>query len=105
MHQFGYFVREAVDCTLKIWAYLCMRTTIELPDPLFRVAKTLASEKGISLKDFFTDALQKAVSQPPSRGLRMDSPPIRLARGKRIPFRSNAQLAEFLENEELGKLR
>lgn len=82
-----------------------MRTTIELPDPLFRVAKTLAHEKGISLKDFFTDALKKAVNQPPIQGRPMDSPPIRLATGKRIPFRSNAQLADILESEELGKLR
>ena len=82
-----------------------MRTTIELPDPLFRVAKTLASEKGISLKDFFTEALQRAVSQPPSRGHRMDLPPVRSVGGKRIPVRSNAQLAELLEKEELGKLR
>jgi hypothetical protein len=82
-----------------------MRTTIDLPDPLFRVAKTLASEKGISLKDFFTEALQRAVSQPPSRGQRMDLPPVRSVGGKRIPVRSNVQLAELLENEELGKLR
>jgi hypothetical protein len=82
-----------------------MRTTIELPDPLFRVVKSLASEKGISLKDFFTEALQRAVSQPPSLGHRMDLPPVRSVGGKRIPVRSNVQLAELLENEELGKLR
>jgi hypothetical protein len=82
-----------------------MRTTIELPDPLFRVVKSLASEKGISLKDFFTEALQMAVSQPPSLGQRMDLPPVRSVGGKRIPVRSNAQLAELLEKEELGKLR
>ena len=82
-----------------------MRTTIDLPDPLFRVAKTLASEKGISLKDFFTEALQRAVSQPPFLGQRMDLPPVRSVGGKRIPVRSNAQLAELLEKEELGKLR
>jgi hypothetical protein len=82
-----------------------MRTTIDLPDPLFRVVKSLASEKGISLKDFFTEALQRAVSQPPSRGHRMDLPPVRSVGGKRIPVRSNSQLAELLEKEELGKLR
>jgi hypothetical protein len=47
-----------------------MRTTIELPDPLFRVAKSLASERGISLKAFFTDALKKAVIQPAAGGAR-----------------------------------
>ena len=82
-----------------------MRTTIELPDPLFRVAKSLASERGISLKAFFTDALKKAVIQPAAGGARMDLPPVRLARGKRIPARSNDQLAELLEKEEFGESR
>jgi hypothetical protein len=35
-----------------------MKTTIELPDALFRKAKSRAAERGQSLKDFVTDALQ-----------------------------------------------
>ncbi len=34
-----------------------MKTTIELPDPLFRKVKASAAERGQSLKDFVTDAL------------------------------------------------
>jgi len=34
-----------------------MKTTIELPDPLFRKAKATAAERGQSLKDFVTEAL------------------------------------------------
>ena len=35
-----------------------MKTTLEIPDPLFRKAKATAAERGQSLKDFFTDALR-----------------------------------------------
>lgn len=35
-----------------------MKTTLELPDPLFRKAKATAAERGQSLKDFVTEALR-----------------------------------------------
>ncbi len=36
-----------------------MKTTIEIPDALFRRAKAAASQQGLSLKEFFTDAVQQ----------------------------------------------
>jgi hypothetical protein len=39
-----------------------MKTTLELPDPLFRKAKATAAERGQSLKDFVTDALREKLS-------------------------------------------
>lgn len=35
-----------------------MKTTLEIPDPLFRKVKSTAAERGQSLKDFVTDALR-----------------------------------------------
>lgn len=35
-----------------------MKTTLEIPDDLFRQAKATASLRGESLKDFVTEALQ-----------------------------------------------
>ena len=35
-----------------------MKTTLELPDELFRQAKATAASTGKSLKDFFTEALK-----------------------------------------------
>lgn len=35
-----------------------MKTTLELPDQLFRKAKATAAERGQSLKEFVTEALQ-----------------------------------------------
>ncbi len=34
-----------------------MKTTIELPDAIFRQAKTVAAARGMTLKRFFTEAL------------------------------------------------
>lgn len=39
-----------------------MKTTIEIPDPLFRKVKSKAAERGQSLKEFITEALQQKLS-------------------------------------------
>ena len=36
-----------------------MRTTIDLPDAVFRQAKTLAAARGVTLRRFFTEALEE----------------------------------------------
>ena len=48
-----------------------MKTTIEIPDPLFRSAKAAAAIRGQSLKEFFTEAvrsqLHKESAEPTKR--------------------------------------
>jgi hypothetical protein len=39
-----------------------MRTTIDLPDQLFKKAKLEAIERGVSLKELFTLALEKELT-------------------------------------------
>jgi hypothetical protein len=39
-----------------------MKTTIEIPDPLFRRAKSKAAERGQTLKELFTEALQEKLA-------------------------------------------
>jgi len=39
-----------------------MKTTLELPDQLFRKAKATAAERGQSLKEFVTEALQEKLT-------------------------------------------
>ena len=39
-----------------------MKTTIEIPDPLFRKAKSKAAERGQTLKEFVADALQEKLA-------------------------------------------
>ena len=36
-----------------------MKTTVDLPDPLFRKAKATAAQRGISLKRFLTEAVEQ----------------------------------------------
>lgn len=38
-----------------------MKTTLELPDDLFRRAKALAAERGVSLRQLVTEALEQRV--------------------------------------------
>lgn len=81
--------------------YLCMRTTIELPDGLFRQVKTLAVQKGLTLKQFFTAAVERAVVEPPPESQRMLRPPIGGLKGGSIPARSNEELTALLDAEDL----
>lgn len=43
-----------------------MKTTLDIPDPLFRQAKSRAALRGISLRQFFTEALEEKITASPS---------------------------------------
>ena len=49
-----------------------MKTTVEIPDPLFRQAKSRAAERGQTLKEFMTEALKDKLQK---RGTPGDSEP------------------------------
>ena len=53
-----------------------MKTTIELPDVIFRQAKTVAAARGITLKRFFTEALVQQLRNQTNdiRGREADPP-------------------------------
>jgi hypothetical protein len=40
-----------------------LKTTVEIPDSLFRQAKALAARQGITLKDFMTQAVRERLQQ------------------------------------------
>lgn len=44
-----------------------MKTTLEIPDPLFRKAKSKAAERGQSLKQLVTEALQEKLAADSGR--------------------------------------
>lgn len=45
-----------------------MKTTVEIPDPLFRKAKKYAAEQGIPLRQVFERGLEMALhNSPPAR--------------------------------------
>ena len=48
-----------------------MRTTVDIPDPLFRETKVLAARRGITMRQFIVEAIEQARNPPPvkeSRG-------------------------------------
>jgi len=51
-----------------------MKTTIEIPDPLFRKVKSKAAERGQNLKEFVAEALQEKLSSSPSGAGSTDPP-------------------------------
>ena len=45
-----------------------MKTTLDLPDELFRAVKAQAAQEGISLKEYVAGALRHRLGQAPERG-------------------------------------
>ncbi len=59
----------------------------------------------MTLKELFTEALDRALRSPAKMPRRMDRPPISGPPGRKIPARSNKELAEILAEEEFSKAR
>lgn len=59
-----------------------MKTTVEIPDQLFREAKTAAAGRGLSLKTFLTEALKEKLAGPRRRSSQWPVQPPRLAKGE-----------------------
>jgi hypothetical protein len=84
-----------------------MRTTIDLPDPLFREAKTRAVQSGVKFKDLVAQYIEAGL-RGRAAGLdclnkeQVPLPVFRKESGSVIPARSNAELFEILEQEEMN---
>lgn len=91
--------------SINIWVYLWMRTTIDLPDQLCREAKSFALHRGISLKDFLTEATRRALSTQLGAAPKITSPPIARCTTGRFPGRSNAEPASILGGEDARRAR
>lgn len=76
-----------------------MKTTIEIPEPLFRQAKAKAAMDGLTLRDLFVRGLQLAV-QTPSTPMkhRASFPLIRAA--KSAPRLTDEQIYAALNTDE-----
>jgi hypothetical protein len=82
-----------------------MRSTFDLPDDLVKRAKIAAVKRGVTLRDLVAEGLRRVLndkSTPQHR--RMTSPPVELPAGSSIPLRSNRELAEILEQEDVSNL-
>lgn len=84
-------------------AYLCMRTTIDLPDPLFEKAKSVALQRRLTLKSFVTQAIEHELESAKPARKRMTQAPISLDLVPQLPVQTPRELAVLLEEEDLGK--
>lgn len=81
-----------------------MRTTIDLPDSLFREAKMRAVQNGVNFKDLVAQYIAAGLrgrnsSVDPMPLEEVPLPVFRSFGGPAIPARSNAELFEILERE------
>lgn len=84
-----------------------MRTTIDLPDELFRRVKATAALRGMKLKDFLAaligNGLESSTGEPgdlvPQKRTPLP-PPVRQPTGKPIPALTNAETEEILILED-----
>ncbi len=86
-----------------------MRTTLDLPDELFRQVKAKAALEGVALKNLLTRYVESGLRQPPSppgSSRERSKLPIIKARGKAIiPNLSSELQAKLDQEEDLAKLR
>jgi len=89
-----------------------MRTTIDLPEELFREAKMRAVEQGTTLKNLMTQCIRSGLrdqsAEAPSVTSRRPLPPVAIRRvpGQApVPAQSNRQLNALLEDEEIEAVR
>jgi hypothetical protein len=86
-----------------------MRTTLDLPDGLFRQVKAKAALEGTRLKDLLTRYVESGLrqsAQPAGRPLKRSNLPVIKAKGKSaIPNLTSALQAKLEAEEDLAKLR
>ena len=75
-----------------------MRTTVDLPDNLFRRMKAKAALEGTTVKQFVQRAVEREIAEPPAskKARRIKVPIIREKAGRPIPLLSREETDEFM---------
>jgi hypothetical protein len=73
-----------------------VKTTLEIPDALFRRAKATAASRGQALKDYVTEAIQEKLS---ARGTRGAVPWMKGFGGLRALHGETARIQEAIDKE------
>jgi hypothetical protein len=87
---------------MLIWLNANMRTTLDLPDALFRELKAQAALRGMTLKDLVTLFVEQGLHQKAATP-RIRSPlPVarRVMPGYSVPAQSNESLNSILDEED-----
>ena len=73
-----------------------MKTTLEIPDPIFRKAKARAAEQGIPLRQFVTEAVEERLKATTDN---TDKPWMQMAGGLRHLRKETARIMGLIEDE------
>ena len=73
-----------------------MKTTLEIPDPIFRRAKSLAAERGIPLREFVTEAVKDKLASQDNAG---NKPWVKLAGRMRHLHKETQRINQIIEEE------
>lgn len=83
-----------------------MRTTVDLPDELFRAAKVEAAARGETLKDFLTRAVthELGTAAPPRQSSRRMPLPLIKSKEPGTLRLTNQDIEEIFAQEDIGKV-
>lgn len=76
-----------------------MKTTIEIPEPLFRQAKAKAAMDGLTLRELFVRGLQLAIQTPPTHTKHRAAFPL-IRSAKNSPLLTDEQIYAALNTDE-----
>ena len=81
--------------------YVYMRTSIDIPDEIFKKAKITAAEQGVTIKELVIRGLQKTLNELSAKPDASRLP--KLSSGNRKSYElSNEQIQSLLAAEEAG---
>lgn len=73
-----------------------MKTTLEIPDPIFRRAKSVAAERGVALRVFVTEAVEEKLAAASGK---QQKPWVRLAGGLKHLRKETARINGIMKRE------
>ncbi|MGB6691429.1 MAG: hypothetical protein WBE76_26640 [Terracidiphilus sp.] len=73
-----------------------MKTTLEIPDPIFRRAKSVAAQRGIALRAFVTEAVEEKLAADFQKE---EKPWVRLAGGLRHLHKETVRINGIMDGE------
>lgn len=73
-----------------------MKTTLEIPDPIFRRAKSVAAQRGVALRAFVTEAVEEKLA---ATSQTEEKPWLRLAGGLKHLHKETARINAIVKHE------
>jgi hypothetical protein len=73
-----------------------MKTTLEIPDPIFRRAKSVAAQRGVALRAFVTEAVEEKLAAASQEG---QKPWVSLAGGLKHLHKETARINRIMNRE------